>query len=132
LKHIYSGKIHIGTLIELKPEFLTLKHNNNVTNLKLSNVEVLTRDELVDWKIKNYAHKEYDISGIFPLGCDPSVIADTISSVDGVVNAEILDIYQGNQIPTGNISITFRFSFIEDQSVLKVDKLLKGFGSKIR
>jgi len=132
LKHIYSGKIHIGTLIELKPEFLTLKHNNNVTNLKLSNVEVLTRDELVDWKIKNYDHKEYDISGIFPLGCDPRVIADTISSVDGVVNAEILDIYQGNQIPTGNISITFRFSFIEDQSVLKVDKLLKGFGSKIR
>jgi prephenate dehydrogenase len=132
LKHIYSGKIHIGTLIELKPEFLTLKHNKNLTNLKLSNVEVLTRDELVDWKIKNYNQKEYDISGIFPLGCDPRVIADTISSLDDVVNAEILDIYEGSQIPHGNISITFRFSFIEDDAVFKVDKLLKGFGSKIR
>ena len=132
LKHIYSDKIHIGTLIELKPEFITLKHNNSITNLKLSNVEVLTREELVDWKIKNYNQKEYDISGIFPFGCDPRVIADTISTLNGVVNAEILDIYKGSQIPPGNISITFRFSFIEDDAIFNVDKLLKGFGSKIR
>jgi len=132
LKHIYSGKIHIGTLIELKPEFLILKQNNNVLKLKLSNVEVLSRDELVDWKIKNYAHKEFDISGIFPVGCDPSVIANTITGLDGVVHAEILDIYDGSQIPEGNISITFRFSVIEDEAVFQVEKLLKGFGSRIR
>ena len=132
LKHIYSGKIHIGTLIELKPEFLILKQNNNVLKLKLSNVEVLSRDELVDWKIKNYAQKEFDISGIFPVGCDPSVIANTITGLDGVVHAEILDIYEGSQIPEGNISITFRFSVIDDEAVFEVEKLLKGFGSRIR
>ncbi len=57
LRHIYSGKIHIGILEELTPDYLTLKHNKSTTRLKLSNVEVLNRDEFVKWKLENYPQK---------------------------------------------------------------------------
>ncbi len=132
LRHIYSGKIHIGILDELSPDFVTLKQNNRTTRLKLSNVEVLSENELLKWKLKNYPQKIYDISGVFPEGCDPEVILNTIKNLKGVVGAEVTDTYRGSQIPTGNISVTIRYKVIDEVAADAVEKLLNGFGSQIR
>jgi prephenate dehydrogenase len=132
LRHIYSGKIHIGFLEELTPDFVTLRKNKNTTRLKLANVEVLSPEELKKWKLKNYPKFSYDISGIFPEECDPSVIASTIKNLKDIVDAEVIDTYKGIQIPKGNISVTIRYTAIEDISSDAVSKLLNGFGVKIR
>jgi len=132
LKHIYSGKVHVGILEELKPDFLVLKQNNSTITLKLSNVEILTDKELMDWKINNYTQKSYDISAVFPESADPEVIVATVRGLKGVVDAEILDTYNGSQIPDGKISITIRYLVFDATTVLEVEKLLNGFGSQIR
>jgi len=132
LKHIYSGKIHVGILEELKPEFLVLKQNNSSTTLKLSNVEILSDNELMDWKINNYPQNSFDVSAVFPESADPEVIVATIRDLEGVVNAKLLDTYTGSQIPEGSISITVRYVVFNDGIVLEVENLLKGFGSQIR
>lgn len=132
LKHIYSGKVHVGLLEELKPEFLVLKVNNNSTKLKLSNVEILTDKELMDWKINNNPQRSYDISAVFPESADPEVIVATVQGLEGVVDAEVMDTYCGSQIPEGSISITLRYLVFEEDAVLEVEKLLKGFGCQIR
>ena len=132
LRHIYSRKIHIGILNELSPDFVTLKQNNSIIRLKLSNVEILTADELLKWKMVNYPQRSYDISGIFPEGCDPEIISDTIKNLRGVVDANVIDIYRGSQIPAGSTSVTIRYRIIEEGAALLVEKLLKGFGSEIR
>lgn len=132
LKHIYSGKVHVGMLDELKPEFLVLKVNNNSTKLKLSNVEILTDKELMDWKIDNYPLRNYDVSAVFPESADPEVIVATVQGIEGIVDVELKDTYSGSQIPEGSISITLRYLVFEDDAVLEVEKLLKGFGCQIR
>jgi len=132
LRHIYSRKIHIGILNELSPDCVTLKQNNSIIRLKLSNVEILTADELLKWKMVNYPQRSYDISGIFPEGCDPEIISDTIKNLRGVVDANVIDIYRGSQIPSGSTSVTIRYRVIEEGAALLVEKLLKGFGSEIR
>ncbi len=132
LRHIYSRKIHIGILNELSPDFVTLKQNNSIIRLKLSNVEILTADELLKWKMVNYPQRSYDISGIFPEGCNPEIISDTIKNLRGVVDANVIDIYRGSQIPAGSTSVTIRYRVIEEGAALLVEKLLKGFGSEIR
>ncbi|MDD3985120.1 MAG: hypothetical protein PHY59_04350 [Methanobacterium sp.] len=133
LRHIYSGKVHIGILDKLTHEFLILtKNKNNSVYLKLSNVEVLNNEDLLQWKLENYPKKCYDVSGIFPEGCDPDIIVDTIENLDNIVNAEVIGIYQGSQIPMGYISITIRYSVIDKNASIIVEKLLKGFGSKLR
>jgi prephenate dehydrogenase len=132
LKHIYSGKVHVGILKELKPEFLVLKQNNSSTTLKLSNVEILTDKELMDWKIDNYPQKSYDVSAVFPESADPEVIVATVQGLDGVVDAKLVDTYRGNQIPKDSMSITVRYLVFNDNTVLEVENLLKGFGSHIR
>lgn len=132
LKHIYSGTVHIGILEELTPEFLILKHHNNTTRLKLANVEVLSPVEILNWKIDNYPKRSYDVSGVFPDNCDPTVIASTIQCIDGVVDADIIDTYVGSQIPDNNISITIRYTVIDEAASREVERLLNGFGGKIR
>lgn len=132
LRHIYSGKVHIGILDELTPDFLTVKHHNKTTQLKLANVEILNNEELLKWKLQNYPQKNYDISSVFPEGCDPDVIAGTIKNLKGVVEAEVIDTYQGSQILKGYTSVTLRFSVIDEAAFEDVEKLLKGFGSQIR
>ncbi len=132
LRHIYSGIVHIGILDELTPDYLIISQNNNITQLKLSNVEVMNSEELYKWKLENYIQKSQDISAIFPESCDPKVIIDTIKNLNGVVDAEVIDTYSGNQIPAEKISITIRYHFIDLMVVNDVERLLKGFGSQIR
>ncbi|MGB7969770.1 MAG: prephenate dehydrogenase [Methanobacterium sp.] len=132
LRHIYSGIVHIGILDELTPDYLIISRNNSTTQLKISNVEVINNDDLYKWKLKNYAQNSLDISAIFPESCDPEVISETIKKLDGVVDAEVIDTYCGNQIPAGKISVTIRYHFIDSMVVNEVERLLKGFGSQIR
>ena len=132
LRHIYSGKIHVGILEELSPDFLTLNKAGKKINLKVSNVEILGSSELYNWKIENYNRKTYDISAIFPKDCNPEVIVGTIKSLNDVVDASMIDLYQGNQIPAGKISITIKYEIISKEAGFKVESLLKGFGAIIR
>jgi prephenate dehydrogenase len=132
LRHIYSRIVHIGILKELKPDYLIISQNNSTIQLKLSNVEVLNNEDLYKWKLENYIKKSLDISSIFPESCDPKVITDTIKKLDGVVDAEVIDTYIGNQIPKGNISVTIRYNFIDEMAGKEVERLLKGFGILIR
>lgn len=100
--------------------------------LKLSNVEVLSDAELSKWKIENLPRKVYDVSAVFPENCNPEIIAATVSNLDGVVNAFLVDVYQGNQIKPGEKSITVKYSVIDVRSREDVEDLLEGFGGIIR
>ena len=76
--------------------------------------------------------KSHDISAIFPVSCDPNIITATIKKLDGVVDAEIIDAYSGEQIPEEHVNIIIRYHFIDGMVVNDVENLLKGFGSQIR
>jgi len=132
LRHVYSGKTHIGILKEINPDFVTLIHNKKKISLKLSNVEVLSDFELYKWKVENYPRKSYHISAVFPENCNPEIIVDTVKSLNGVVDASLIGTYQGLQIPDEKISITLKCEVINKKVIFGVENLLKGFGASIR
>ncbi len=132
LRHMYSQKIHIGILEELNPDFVTLTEKNKTTRLKLSNVEVLTPEEIQQWKINNIPIKTFDVSVMFPENSNPDSIATNIKKIEGVVESKVIDIYQGDQIPEGWISITFTYQVIYSELRREVENLLTIFGGKIR
>jgi prephenate dehydrogenase len=132
LRHIYSGKVHVGILEDINPDFVTLRQNKKVISLKLSNVEVLSEHELYKWKIENYPGKSYDISAVFPESCSPEIIVNIITELNEVVDASLVDIYKGKQVPSGKISITIKFEVISSEARGTVENLLKGFGGLIR
>lgn len=96
LRHMYSGKIHIGVLESLNPDFVTLRENNKKITLKLSNIEVLNSEEIIDWKKINFPLKSFDISVIFPDSSQPEIISHTINTLEDVVKVEIKDVYIHN------------------------------------
>jgi prephenate dehydrogenase len=132
LRHMYSGKIHLGVIEDLSPDFLTLKQNNKKICLKLSNIEVLSTDELKEWKIHNFPKKTYDVSVIFPKISDPDLIARTIEALGDVLECQVVDVYKGKQIPVSMKSITLHYQVINPEGRLKVENLLVGFGGQIR
>lgn len=132
LRHIYSGKIHVGILEGLSPDFLTLMGDNREIKLKLSNVEILGDSELHKWKVENYKHKSFDVSAVFPENCSPEIIVNTIKGLNGVVDASVVDLYHGSQISAGKISITLKYEVINRNARFEVENLLKGFGGVIR
>lgn len=132
LRHIYSGKVHVGILEEISPDFITLNQNKKKTRLKLSNVEVLSKLELNKWKYQNYPRKTYYVSAVFPENCQPEVILEAINGLNEVVDASVVDIYNGSQIPHGKISINIKYEVIDSDASFKVENFLKGFGAIIR
>lgn len=132
LRHIYSGKVHIGTLLSVSPDFVSLNCDDKLMDLKISNIEVLTSEELKKYKYLNYPCKGFDVSVVFPDESDPNVIVNTIKRLDNVVNARVKDVYYGFQIKSGFKSITINYEVLDNNARVDVEKLLKGFGGVIR
>jgi prephenate dehydrogenase len=132
LRHMYSGKVHFGILESLSPDFVILKENNRNVELKLSNIEVLSGEELKSWKTDNLPLKKLDVSVVLPETSQPELISRVIRSVEGVVSSEVKDVYRGGQIPEGKKSITFTYQVLSLESMEMVQELLTGFGGIIR
>ena len=129
LKHIYSDKIHVGTVKEIDLDFLYLEdEHGKVKKLKISNVEILSDEELYQWKINNQKIHKRDISAIFNRKSSPHVIKDTLKRVEDIIGVEIIDIYKGEPIKENQISYTFKILSLSEDSIEECINVLEGFG----
>lgn len=129
LRHIYSGKVHIGVLEKVDGKTATL---DNGTKLRIANIEVLSDEELYQWKLENINQKHAIISCIFSENVTPNIIVETLESVEDVVSIVLTDIYQGPQIDEGFKSLTFEVNALSKEAIDNVKNILTGFGGVIR
>ena len=132
LKHIYSGKIHIGILKSVDAKTAVLKKGNKTENLRVANIEVLSEDELYRWKINNLDKKTESISCIFPKGANIDVIQNTVRNMENIIDVKLTDEYNGPQISDDSISLTFEVTSLSKDDIDSVRELFTGFGGKIR
>lgn len=132
LKHIYSGKVHVGILEDMDDKTVYLKTGNKVKNLRIANIEVLSNEELYDWKIKNLDKKTESISCIFPKTVHVETIQNTVLNIDNIICIKLTDAYNGPQIDDNSISLTFEVTALTKQDIGNVKKLFEGFGGIIR
>ena len=132
LKHIYSGKIHVGILESVDGKTAILKDGNKTKKLRIANIRILLRDELHDWKIKNLDKKTESISCVFPKNVDAETIQNTILNIDNIIDVKLTDAYNGPQIDDGFISLTFEIMALSKEDIENVKKLFTGFGGVIR
>lgn len=132
LKHIYSGKIHVGILEKVDKNIAILKDGNKTKRLVVANIEVLSDNELYNWKVENLNKKTESISCVFPIRVDKHIILNTISKMNNIIDVKITDIYQGPQIEKNDVSLTFEVTGLYKESIENVKTLLTGFGGIIR
>ncbi len=132
LLHVYSGKIHIGKLRKVTPTEILLAEGTKITALKIENIQLLSPQELNEWKRKNLMHHRRDISVIVPENADPEIILDVLSGNENIVGSEIIDTYLIHE----KKSVTYRISILADQEPEKVqtdvERILCGIGCQLR
>ena len=129
LKHIYSGKVHVGVLERVNGKTAIL---DNGTKLRVANIEVLSDEELYQWKLDNIEWKKQSISCVFSESVIPNVIVETLEKVDEVIEVVLTDIYQGPQIDKGFKSLTFEVTALSNEAIQNVKSILTGFGGVLR
>lgn len=132
LEHIYSGKVHIGILEEINTDSLKIKTQKMTKTLKIANVKVLTKEEILNWKIANQTIHTQSISCVFPKTSDSEIIKNTLSNVEEITDVKITDIYNGPQIKESHSSYTFEVSGLSNKAIENCKILIQGFGGIIR
>ena len=132
LKHIYSGKIHVGILESVDGKTAVLKDGTKTKKLRIANIRILLPSELYQWKIENLNTKTDWISCIFPKNVDGETIRNTALNIENIIDVELIDTYNGPQISDDSISLTFKVDAISKEDIENVKKLFTGFGGIIR
>lgn len=133
LRHQYTDKVHYGILDSVTPEKVTLiTANNKKVDLRLSNINQLSVEELNEWKKENLPIHEFDISVIFPDTCNKSILLNMFKNIKPVLNVELKDVYKGEQIEENMESLTFHYSTFKKSDKAYVENYLKGIGGIIR
>lgn len=132
LRHIYSGVVHLGSIKKVTPRTVLLERNGKTTEFLIENVRLLNEKELLEWKKANLKNMTRDVSVFIPAGSDPIVIKNVIDGSKNVISAEIIDIYEKQDMK----SVTYRLTIFKDNDAASVQKeveaLLKGIGCTIR
>ncbi len=132
LLHVYTGKIHIGKVWKVTPAEVLLAEGTKTVSLKIENIQLLSAQELKEWKINNLAHHRRDISVIVPENSNPEIILEVLSGNENIVKSEIIDTY----ILEEKKSVTYRISILADKEPDNVqndvEKVLCGIGCRLR
>ena len=132
LKHIYSGKIHVGILESIDNKTAVLKDSNKIKKLRIANIRILLPEELHQWKIENQKTKTVSISCVFPKNVNAEIIQKTVLMHDNLLDARLTDAYTGPQIDDDFISLTFEVTALNKEDIDQVMELFTAFGGIIR
>ena len=132
LKHIYSERIHVGTLEGLDSKTAVLRDGNKVKKLRIANIRILLPEELHQWKIENMKTTTQSISCIFPKNVSADIIQKTVLMHENILDIDLTDEYNGPQIDDDFISLTFEVTALGKEDIDRVKELFTGFGGVIR
>lgn len=132
LKHIYSGKIHVGILESIDNKTAVLRNGNKVKKLRIANIRILLPRELYEWKLENSNKITSSISCVFPKNVHVETIQNTVMNIDNIIDISLTDAYTGPQIADDFISLTFEVVSLEKDAIEDVKRLFTGFGGVIR
>ena len=133
LKHHYSGNIHVGTLTNVTSKNVLLKTlDTKEIELKLSNIDILSEDDVFEWKKKNLNLEHFDVSVLFPSKCDEKYLIKVFKNIEPVIDVDIIDVYDGKQINDSFTSYTFHYSLFDKKDKDYVERYIKSIGGTIR
>lgn len=132
LRHIYSGVVHSGIVKKVAPRSVIIERAGKTIELLIENVRLLDEHELRAWKTTVVKNVTRDISVFIPRNSDPEIIRTVIQGIDGVITADIIDVFK----KLDETSVTFRIAIFMDRSAAdvqnRVQAMLTGIGCTVR
>lgn len=133
LKHHFSNNVHVGIIkkVTAKEVILNSSHHNDIT-LKITNIDILSEEELIKWKKDNLKLEYFDLSVLFPSRCSEEYLIKMFKNIEPVIDAEIIDVYTGKQINDSLTSYTFHYSLFDKKDKEYVEEYVENIGGNIR
>ncbi|WP_423792651.1 prephenate dehydrogenase [Methanocaldococcus indicus] len=133
IKNLETGNIHIGILKDIDGDYITIEKNGKTKKFNILKNEVFIDDELKKIKEKVLSKKYIDISVLFKEDINENIILDLLKNKFDI---DIVDIYNGKNIPKGYKSITFRIYEYNKEKLKEKEELfidiIKNIGGKLR
>lgn len=126
LKDIYSDKVHFGILKDFNHKNITINTDSaKKIYLNSSHFELLTNEELLQWKINNLEKEVYNLKCIFEVDVNTDIISNAIEKIDDVISCNFYDDLNNKNLL--NFEITgFNKDFIQE-----TNDLIIAFGGKV-
>ena len=99
---------------------------------KLSNVDIMSENEIFEWKKDNLQLEHFDLSVLFPSNCNEKHLIEMFKSIEPVIDVEIVDVYNGEQIDDSQTSYTFHYTVFNREEKDYVEEFIEGIGGTIR
>ncbi|MBO7716920.1 MAG: prephenate dehydrogenase, partial [Methanobrevibacter sp.] len=99
LKHQHSENVHMGIVKEVGSKSVILETGgNDEICFKLSNVDIMSENEIFEWKKDNLQLEHFNLSVLLPSKCDEKHLLEMFKNIEPVIDVEIVDVYDGEQI----------------------------------
>ena len=133
LKHQHSENVHMGIVKEVGSKNVILETGgNDEICFKLSNVDIMSENEVFEWKKDNLQLENFNLSVLLPSKCDEKYLLEMFRNIEPVIDVEIIDVYNGEQIDDSQTSYTFHYSVFDRQEKDYVEEFIEGIGGPIR
>lgn len=132
LKHHHSKNIHVGTVKKVTSKTVILDEDNKEITLKLSNVDILSEEEVFEWKKNNLKLEYFNLSVLLPSKCDEKYLIDMFKNIGSVIDVEIIDVNNDEGIDDSLTRFTFHYSVFDKEDKARVEEYIEGVGGNIR
>ena len=105
---------------------------NDEICFKLSNVDIMSENEVFEWKTDNLQLENFNLSVLLPSKCDEKYLLEMFRNIEPVIDVEIIDVYNGEQIDDSQTSYTFHYTVFEREDKQYVEEFIEGIGGTIR
>lgn len=133
LKHQHSENVHMGIVKEVGSKNVILETGgSDEICFKLSNVDIMSENEIFEWKKDNLQLEHFNLSVMFPSKCDEKYLIEMFKNIEPVIDVEIIDVYNGQQIGNSQTSYTFHYTVFNKEDKQYVEEFIEGIGGTIR
>ena len=105
---------------------------NDEICFKLSNVDIMSENEIFEWKKDNLQLEHFNLSVLLPSKCDEKHLLEMFKNIEPVIDVEIVDVYDGEQIDDSQKSYTFHYTLFKREDKDYVGEFIEGIGGTIR
>ena len=132
LKHHFTEKIYVGIIENVTSKVVTLRaSNHDVIDLDISNIDILSDEDVQKWKKDNLELNYYDLTVMFPHKCEEEFLIKMFKNIEPVVGVEIIDKTDKNQINDSFTGYTFHYSLFDEKDKGYVEKYVESIGGSI-
>ena len=129
LKDSYSKNTYLGIVKKVTSKCVILKNNNNEEiNLKISNVDIMSKSDVFEWKKNNLKLEYFNLTVQLPSTCEEKYLIKMFETIEPVIDVKITNIEYQNDF---FINFTFKYHVFNKNDKIYVEKYIEGIGGKI-